>query len=306
MLSAMSTYFTEDAIPITNEQLPFCIDTPLYVKRSDRYVLYKSANTVPETDIGNVNLYVMKEDSEKVEEEIFSRRKSRIYDGLVSNDIRGVKDTFVNMVSDLFREPRVGNLNKLAESVDMVVENAYDEKTLAKFAMISDNDYSTAVHSSDVMGFAMAYGISQGYSNDKTKMIGLCGLMHDVGKTKVDPAILCSPNGLTDEEFKEIKKHPGWGYEILDGVFDAPVQQVALLHHERCDGSGYPSKIKQSGEIAKLISIIDVYDALTNETRTYREPLRPKEALKIIQKETLEGMFCKETFKSFVRMLGSI
>lgn len=103
----------------------------------------------------------------------------------------------------------------------------------------------------------------------------VAGLLHDIGKLKIPEEILNKPGKLTDEEFEMIKSHPKLGYEILKKQnLDPRIRKAALMHHERCDGSGYPSHLEEDliDEFAMIVGIADVYDAMT-AARSYRAPL---------------------------------
>ncbi len=102
-----------------------------------------------------------------------------------------------------------------------------------------------------------------------------CGLLHDIGKLAIPDEILNKPGKLTDEEFATIKSHPKFGYQMLANQdIDTRIKLSVLLHHERYDGSGYPSGLQgeQVPDFAMIVAIADVYDAMT-ATRSYREPL---------------------------------
>ena len=104
-----------------------------------------------------------------------------------------------------------------------------------------------------------------------------CGLFHDIGKMLIPYSIIAKPGRLSEEEFATVKKHPALGYELLQSQdVDVHVKNAALMHHERSDGSGYPSKLKgnQIDPYARMVAIADVYDAMT-AARCYRGPLCP-------------------------------
>ncbi|GBF33065.1 HD-GYP domain [Desulfocucumis palustris] len=109
------------------------------------------------------------------------------------------------------------------------------------------------------------------------KEIITAGLLHDLGKCHIPPEILNKPEKLTAEEWEEVKKHPVYGYRLLETA-KAPhnIKIGALMHHEREDGSGYPTGLKgdQIPLIAKIIAIADVYDAMTSR-RPHREKICP-------------------------------
>lgn len=128
------------------------------------------------------------------------------------------------------------------------------------------------------------------FSEADIEMATLCGLFHDIGKLAIPDSIIKKPDKLTDEEYKIIKTHTKEGYDILlkQNINDH-IKMAALMHHERCDGSGYPLGLS-SGKIdkfAKLVSIADVYDAMT-AARVYRGPLCPFTVIEIFEKEGLQ------------------
>ena len=123
-------------------------------------------------------------------------------------------------------------------------------------------------------------------SDEEIRMATACGLLHDLGKLMVDQDIIQKPASLTEDEFNEIKKHPLAGYRLLKEQYaDEIICNVALMHHERCAGSGYPSALTdaQIDDYAKMVAIADVYDAMTSN-RVYRGPMCP---FKVI--ESFEG-----------------
>ena len=115
-----------------------------------------------------------------------------------------------------------------------------------------------------------------------------CGLLHDIGKLSIPDEVLNKPGKLTDEEFALIKSHPKTGYEMLRNQdIDTRINQAALMHHERYDGSGYPNNLSSEflADFAMIVAIADVYDAMT-AARSYREPLC---AFQVIEKFEQEG-----------------
>lgn len=105
----------------------------------------------------------------------------------------------------------------------------------------------------------------------------ISGLLHDIGKCRIPAEVLNKPGKLTDEEFELIRKHPKLGYDMLKNLsLDSHIKKSAFMHHERCDGSGYPSHIDGDliDDFAMMVGIADVYDAMT-AARVYRAPLCP-------------------------------
>jgi len=103
-------------------------------------------------------------------------------------------------------------------------------------------------------------------------------MLHDIGKVGINDAILRKPGPLTESEWLEMRKHPEIGFRIAQNNVDlAPISEYILSHHERWDGSGYPRGL--SGEeipvLARILAVVDAFDAMTNE-RIYSKP-RPRE-----------------------------
>jgi HD-GYP domain-containing protein (c-di-GMP phosphodiesterase class II) len=138
-------------------------------------------------------------------------------------------------------------------------------------------------HGVNVAILAMIIGKSLKLSPEKLKELGVAALLHDYGMIKLDRAIYDHDRKLTVAEWERIKEHSGLGYEMLQssGNFSEAILQGILEHHERCDGSGYPSG-KYGAKISlygKIIAIADVYDACVS-IRKHRPRLTPHEALK--------------------------
>lgn len=152
---------------------------------------------------------------------------------------------------------------------------------------IRSQDEYTAEHCLNVCIFAIAFGRHLGMSEMELEKLGLCGLLHDVGKMRVPPEVLNKPGALTPKEFNQIKAHTVHGRNLLmstPGIYDSVVD-VAYSHHERLDGTGYPRKLPASGisRFARIIALVDAYDAMTAD-RCYSAAIPTTEALKIIYK----------------------
>lgn len=107
---------------------------------------------------------------------------------------------------------------------------------------------------------------------EEAKLIGKAGLLHDIGKCKIDPNILTKPERLTVDEFAEVTKHTTYGYQLIkQSLHDEDIAAVALQHHERYNGLGYPEA--RSGDdihpYARIVAVADVYSAMIS-TRVYQ------------------------------------
>jgi putative nucleotidyltransferase with HDIG domain len=282
-----------------------------YMANGERFGIYKPAGMnlkemrVKE-DLIPRELYLKKTDKAKGMREVQKAFNKRLQDDITSNNLENVKTTLVNLVDEMFSEPSSGVLEGLSNTVSIIVgEYTKDPEIIKNFWRISNKDYTTALHSVNVMALAIRYAISRRYDKNKTKLLGLCALLHDVGKTRTDKDILTAPRKLSEEDFAKIKSHPIQGYNLLKRCkFSNPeVKLTALQHHEKLDGSGYPSGLTQISEIAQIISILDCFEALTNDERPYRDSMIPYKALDLIQKEVSTGKFDKNIYAKFLYSL---
>lgn len=151
-------------------------------------------------------------------------------------------------------------------------------------------DDSTYVHSLNVSLICCVLAKWLNFSKEDSDILVLAGMLHDLGKLTIPDSIIKKPGKLTEEEYAIIKTHSKKGYEILKNQ-DLPqeVKYAALMHHERCDGSGYPYGLSyhKIDRFARLISIADVYDAMTS-ARVYRGPLSPFSVVDVFEKEGLQ------------------
>jgi putative nucleotidyltransferase with HDIG domain len=130
-------------------------------------------------------------------------------------------------------------------------------------------------------------------------------LLHDIGKIKIEDEILNKPEKFTDSEFDEMKNHARYSKEILEeaGLSGIAVE-IAGYHHERLDGNGYPYGLKgdEISQYVRMISIVDVYDALTAK-RVYKNDMTPIKAFKILKKDT-PACFDEVLLNKFIACIG--
>lgn len=168
------------------------------------------------------------------------------------------------------------------DCMNSILRNA---DALIWMSRMRNEDEYTAEHCLNVCILAIAFGRHLGMSEGELTRLGLCGLLHDVGKMRVPAHILNKREPLTDKEFNIIKAHAVHGRNLLmssPGVPNATVD-VAYSHHERVDGTGYPRKLSAAGisDFARIICIVDAYDAMTAD-RCYSRAIASTEALKRI------------------------
>ncbi len=151
-------------------------------------------------------------------------------------------------------------------------------------------DDLTYAHSINVALICNVLATWIGMSEEDIWLATQCGLMHDIGKLKIPEVIIKKPSKLTNQEYDIIKTHPVEGYNILQKCNLNPhIANAALMHHERCDGTGYPfgHGADQIDPFAKIVAIADVYDAMTS-ARVYRGPVCPFTVIAMFESEGIQ------------------
>lgn len=153
-----------------------------------------------------------------------------------------------------------------------------------------ENDDQTYAHCLNVGLICNVFAGWLGMKEEETRMVTLCGLLHDVGKMKIPDAILRKETKLSPAEYRIIQTHAQESFNMLKDLdIDVHIKNAALMHHERCDGSGYPFGLTAAriDPYAKMVAIADVYDAMTS-SRSFRGPLSPFKAISIMQEDGLQ------------------
>jgi len=185
---------------------------------------------------------------------------------------------FVNDITQrkLAEERLQDSYQKLEDTLDGVIQ--------AMALTVEIRDRHTAGHQRRVTELARAIAKELGLSKERSRAVRIAGLLHDLGKITIPTEILSKPGRLTDMEFAIIRTHPKAGYDILKSIeFPWPVADIVVQHHERMDGSGYPSGLKgeQSTLEARILAVADVVEAMASH-RPYRPALGIDRALKEI------------------------
>lgn len=198
-------------------------------------------------------------------------------DNLISEETRNQAVCCIKEVMASIRSENTFQACKVKKVVsDIVEELIANGKMMMNLSDIRSFDDYTFFHSVNVTVISITIGMTLFYPRNKLLDLGLGVLLHDIGKTQIPLGILNKPGKLTDDEFRYVQKHTWFGFEILRSNPDIKITSahVALQHHERMDGSGYPRQLKGNDilEYARISAIADVYDALVHD-RCYRRKL---------------------------------
>ena len=194
--------------------------------------------------------------------------------------------------------------NSINEIAEEILENVLSNNNiLLSLVDIKSMDNYTYAHSVNVAVISIILGIS--LNLPKKNLIYLCigALIHDIGKSFIPKEVLQKPGKLTAEEFEVMKCHSKYGYDFLKNSFNlsSHIKLVVLQHHERFDGLGYPNGVigDRINYLARIVSIADVYDALTSD-RPYKRAMCPSDALEYLMSNAgtlfdydIVNIFCK-------------
>jgi len=298
-------------IPARESQFNFYREIPLYTKADKSFVLYKPAGmTLGDMRLNEARhpnkLYIQQKDKLKGLQEAQKAFNKLLTTNIQSGRPEQIKETLVTMMEETLDEPRSGGLEGVSETIDILVSDySRETQVVESLWKVSSQDYTTVLHSINVMAFALGFAAHTDFDLQEMRIFGLAALLHDVGKTKIDPEILQAARKLSDREFEEMQKHTIIGFNILDKCqfSDRRIKFVALNHHEKIDGTGYPNANNNLPEFAQIIGIIDCYEALTNDDRPYRRAMDPLKALKVIKEDVLASKFDSQKFEQFAYSL---
>jgi len=165
------------------------------------------------------------------------------------------------------------NIYRIKKLVEEMIEELLEKRdfvlTLSQMRSIDDYTYQ---HSVNVGVLSLMVGIDLELNRETLRQLGVGAMLHDIGKTMIPEEIIKKPSKLTLEEYAAVKKHTEFGYEMLRQTdISEEAAQIALYHHEKFDGSGYGKGLKNTDIplLARIVSVADVYDAMSND-RVYQ------------------------------------
>jgi HD-GYP domain-containing protein (c-di-GMP phosphodiesterase class II) len=252
------------------------------------------------------DLFIAAKDKDVALAELSSTLNMELAVAIASKGLKEIKNALGRIVEEALTPHPAKMLDALPDTVGILVEGFSDDpKSVAYLARMAGNSSLVIEHTVNVTALTLQYCFFHRLDEKKSRQLLLCSLLHDVGTSGIDKSILEAHRKLTDEEFKIYTGHSVLGHDLIlsETDFDVSVATVALEHHERIDGSGYPHGTAKITADSRLIGIIDCYEPLTYRDKNFRKAKKPYDSLSLIKEEVKAGRFDKETFKNFTSCL---
>ncbi len=257
----------------------------------------KQSYIVKLKDVGIDEIFIMSEDDENT-----------IFQDVINEQTR-VKAK--KLIQETMEKVSIGQ-GLETEKILAMVEDLLDELLCQKDILLSLSEIRTVDeytfgHSVNVCVLSVITGIILEYPREKLRILGVGALLHDIGKILIPLDILNKPGALTIEEYGIIKQHAKLGYEVLRKYPQVGEEAalIALTHHERYNGMGYPKGLKceEIDDYSKIVAITDVYDAMTSD-RVYKAKMKPHQAIEYLISMG-NHQFDYEIVKKFTRHVAS-
>ncbi len=222
------------------------------------------------TDVEAAALFIKRLETMAAQEKIHGLKLSIAFGSRTK--IRAEEDiqrVLKNAEDEMYRHKLYESASMRSKTIELIMNTLYEK---------SNREMR---HSNRVSQICEKIGRKMDLQKNEINQIRTAGLIHDIGKMGIDEQILNKPGSLSDEEWKEIQRHPEIGYRILSSVNEFSEMATCILeHHERWDGRGYPKGLKGE-EISiqgRIVAVADSFDAMTSD-RTYRKGLAQEEAI---------------------------
>ena len=186
-----------------------------------------------------------------------------------TNDKQSIIEVIANAENHMYRHKIYDRSSIKSKTVDLIMTALFEKSN------------REAMHSHRVGSICQAIAQKMNFNNDAVNQMRIAGLIHDIGKIGIDEKILNKPERLTADERRDIERHTEIGWRLLSSTNEfSDLAQFVLNHHEKWDGTGYPSGIKNEAIPleARIISVADAYDAMTSE-RSYKSGLSKEDAV---------------------------
>lgn len=298
-----------------SDTIPFDV----FMKKGNNYFLFSKQGVIGQRirmrliENGYDLLYVCSEQKEAydsyVEETLLSIMTDVKFD--INEKAKLIHSYSMEAIKEVFASDRMTNLTEEhRRKIETIIDGIYEyfannHDALNNIGKLLSHNNKTYNHCVNVSLYTMSMLLRFGYDRATAKRIGVGANLHDIGKIKIPRRILDKPGKLDAEEWRTIIRHPDEGLALCRRMDLDPIScDCVIHHHEKLDGSGYPGGIHAVPEHVRIVSIADIFDALTSD-RPYSKRLTTFEALKIIIKDVEAGKLDKDICKEFVKLLSA-
>ncbi len=270
-----------------SKALPGMILAKDIYSKNDQLILNKGteidANTIAKLMLYSIDSIIVYENENDLRAAVnYDSFAAQLRETMEFREFAKQYDKTLDILRDALKRINEGDFRaeeeRLSTAINDMVKNGNSKARLFDMLhCIRDYDEPTYMHSVNVSIICNVFGEWLNMNEEDKRVLTIAGLMHDIGKTAIPKEILDKPSSLTDEEYKLMKNHPKLGYDMVkDQDIDERIKLAILQHHERYEGSGYPGGLTGEGidSFATLVSIADVYDAMTSD-RVYRPRICP-------------------------------
>jgi len=281
-----------------------------YLSKDGEGVLFKKPgvllNDSELAKVKNMEIFIRSEDEDEAQKELLESLNMDLGKKIASKGVKAVR----LVLCDIIEEALTGSLDNSHKTLPETIEVMFhgysrNSELFEALTKISTNSNIIIEHSVNVLSLTMLYCCFHEIPVNATKKLGIAALLHDIGSVHVDQNILNSDDKLSEKEFEIYKTHPFKGHDMIKASthFDDIVATVALEHHEKLDGSGYPRGITDISFESQLIGLIDSYEPLTYRDKTFRKAQTPFDSLKLLKEEVVAKQFNKDIFKNLCTCL---
>ena len=284
------TVLTEDIIDSLKEYGVFAIR--IKVDEDGNNAAAENEKVMPAGDeVLNEQRQEIKNSAEQEQESFLKQVKEskefEVFHSAFVDSVDNLKNVFSKVV---MHNEQIDGESILSDVENVVSKGRNSIHVLDMLQCMRGYDDVTYVHSVNVALLSNMIGriVYPDISDEELKVLTLAGLLHDIGKMMVPDNIIQKKGRLTLPEYNLVKTHVLFGNNILKGIdnLDPRIAEVAMRHHERCDGTGYPGgyKREQIEPFARIVAIADTYDAMTSD-RAYRAAICPFDVIEMFERE---------------------
>lgn len=303
---------SEEFIPVKRSQISLFKSFPLfYYSKGNEPLLYKKEGELLKRHRIKTeqfpDLFIRTSDRERASEALYKTMNAHLTETISSQGFASTRQALSTIIQEALEGPLSVSGKMLPDTLEILFQGHCENKILME-SLSNLSSYSDQVveHTVNILSLSMQFSVFHKYSDTEAKKLGISAILHDIGCIQLPLELTDTKKQLSDTEFKEYQSHAVKGYRTIknSGVFDPEVAMVALEHHEKLDGSGYPKGSTNICEIAQLIGLIVSYEPLTYRgTSHHMEPRKPYNSLKLLKNEVIAGKYSRDMFVNFCSCL---